>query len=82
MEFIFARVAHVIGVVLWIGGVAMVTMVLLPTVMRFKAADERMAFFQLVEQRFAWQAMARRRLPPRHRLPRPRPSPPRRQLLS
>ena len=29
-EFAFARVLHVLGVVLWIGGVAMVTTVLLP----------------------------------------------------
>lgn len=56
MEFILARVAHVIGVVLWIGGVAMVATVLLPAIMQFKSASERVGFFQLVERRFAWQA--------------------------
>jgi uncharacterized membrane protein len=30
MEFAFARVVHVLAIVLWIGGVAMVTLVLLP----------------------------------------------------
>lgn len=51
-----ARVLHVLGVVLWIGGVAMVTTVLLPAVRRMKAPEERVAFFEAVESRFAWQA--------------------------
>ncbi len=52
----FARALHVIGVVLWIGGVGMVTTVLLPAVRRFKTAEERVAFFETVEARFATQA--------------------------
>ena len=51
-----ARALHVIAIVLWIGGVAMVTTVLLPAVRRFKDIDERVAFFSAVERRFAWQA--------------------------
>ena len=55
-EFVLARVLHVLGVVLWIGGVAMVTTVLLPSVRRMKTPEERVAFFETVERRFAWQA--------------------------
>ena len=53
-----ALALHVLAIVLWIGGVAMVTTVLLPAVQRFKSAEERIAFFELVERRFAWQARA------------------------
>lgn len=56
MEFAAARVLHVLAVVLWIGGVAMVTTVLLPAVRRFKAPRERVAFFEQVEARFARQS--------------------------
>ena len=55
-EFVLARVLHVLGVVLWIGGVAMVTTVLLPSVRRMKTPEERVVFFEAVERRFAWQA--------------------------
>jgi uncharacterized membrane protein len=51
-----ARAIHVIAVVFWIGGVAMVTTVLLPEVRRFKSPKERLAFFESVEQRFSRQA--------------------------
>ena len=53
---IIARALHVLGVVLWIGGVAFVTTVLLPSVRRMKTPEERVAFFEAVEGRFAWQA--------------------------
>ncbi|MDJ0948990.1 MAG: hypothetical protein QNJ94_08715 [Alphaproteobacteria bacterium] len=52
----FARALHVFGVVLWIGGVAFVTTVLLPAVRRMKEPGERVAFFEAIEGRFAWQA--------------------------
>jgi uncharacterized membrane protein len=55
-DFALARVVHVLAVVLWIGGVAMVTTVLLPAVARMKIARERVDFFERVERRFAWQA--------------------------
>lgn len=53
-----ARGIHVFGVVLWIGGVGFVTTVLLPAVRRMKQPDERVAFFEAIERRFAWQARA------------------------
>lgn len=47
---------HVVFVVLWIGGVAFVTTVLLPAVRQLKAPHERMQLFEQIERRFAWQA--------------------------
>ena len=55
---IIARALHVFGVVLWIGGVAFVTTVLLPSVRRLKTPEERVQFFEAIEGRFAWQARA------------------------
>ena len=51
-----ARVLHVLGVVLWIGGVAMVTTVLLPATRRLKAPQERVVFFEEIERGFAAQS--------------------------
>ena len=57
MDDVFAaRVLHVLGVVLWIGGVAMVTTVLLPAARRLKTPGERVAFFEEVERGFAAQS--------------------------
>lgn len=55
---IIARTLHILGVVLWIGGVGFVTTVLLPSVRRMKSPEERVAFFEAIEGRFAWQARA------------------------
>lgn len=55
-KLVIARVLHVLGVVLWIGGVAMVTTVLLPAVRDFRSAEERIEFFERIERRFARQA--------------------------
>lgn len=55
-EAAIARALHIVGVVLWIGGVGFVTTVLLPSVRRMKNPAERVAFFEVVEGRFAWQA--------------------------
>lgn len=55
-SLVFARVLHVIAVVLWIGGVAMVTTVLLPAVRRLRRPEERVEFFERIESRFAVQA--------------------------
>ena len=55
-EMTIARVLHVLGVVLWIGGVAMVTTVLLPAAKRMKAPEERVLFFETVERGFGRQA--------------------------
>jgi uncharacterized membrane protein len=51
-----ALTVHVVAVVLWIGGVALVTTVLLPAVGQFKRVEERTQFFAIIERRFAWQA--------------------------
>ena len=45
-----------IAVVLWIGGVGMVTTVLLPTIRRSRPPAERLAAFHAIESRFAAQA--------------------------
>ncbi len=55
-DLILARVLHVLGVVLWIGGVAMVTTVLLPATRRLRTPDERIVFFETIERGFALQA--------------------------
>lgn len=54
--FTLARVLHVAGVVLWIGGVAFVTTVLIPALRRLPEADQRMDLFEQLEGRFALQA--------------------------
>ena len=54
--FILARVVHVLGVVLWIGGVAFVTTVLLPALRRTTDPARRLALFEELEGRFAFQA--------------------------
>lgn len=51
-----ARALHVLGIVLWIGGVGFVTTVLLPAIRRGKRPEERLAFFEAIEGRFGWQA--------------------------
>jgi uncharacterized membrane protein len=53
---IAARVLHVLGVVLWIGGVALVTTVLLPATRRMATPAARVRFFESIERRFAAQA--------------------------
>ena len=53
-----ARALHVAAILIWIGGVAMVTTVLLPAIRRLKGAAERQGFFEAMERRFAWQARA------------------------
>lgn len=55
-SFIFARALHVLAVILWIGGVAFVTWVILPNIRNRRAPAERLPFFESVEGRFAAQA--------------------------
>ncbi len=49
---------HVIGVVIWIGGVAFVTTTVFPMIMRMEGSLEKVLFFQGVEHRFAKIAKA------------------------
>ncbi len=55
-DYAFARALHVIGVVLWIGGVAMVTTVIMPSVRQIASPKERATLFETIEGRFAKQA--------------------------
>ncbi|MFD1314903.1 hypothetical protein [Namhaeicola litoreus] len=54
--FTLARVIHVIAVILWIGGVSMVTTVLIPAVKRMKSKEEQIETFETIEGNFAIQA--------------------------
>lgn len=57
MEYLtLARVVHVLAVVLWIGGVAMVTTVLIPAIKKLKSKEEQLNTFEQIEGRFAFQA--------------------------
>jgi uncharacterized membrane protein len=51
-----ARAIHVLSVVHWIGGVAMVTAVILPAVARLAEPGRRLALFDAIEKRFSMQA--------------------------
>jgi len=53
---VLARIVHVLGVVVWIGGVAFVTTVLIPAIRRLPSAAERIQLFEQLEGRFASQA--------------------------
>lgn len=55
-DFVLARVVHVLSVVLWIGGVAMVTLILLPVLKQMTSPEEAMIFFTRFRRRFAAQA--------------------------
>ena len=55
-KFALARVIHVLAVVLWIGGVAMVTTVLLPAIRKMGSDADQATIFERIESRFAWQA--------------------------
>jgi uncharacterized membrane protein len=47
-----ARIIHVLAVVIWIGGVAMVTLVVLPS-LGFFEPERRLVIFETIERRFA-----------------------------
>lgn len=51
-----ARALHVLAVVHWIGGVGVVTAVILPAVVRFSDPSRRLAVFEEIEGRFSLQA--------------------------
>ena len=51
-----ARALHVLAVVHWIGGVAMVTLVILPALARFAAPERLLDLFEAIEGRFGGQA--------------------------
>ena len=55
-DIAIARALHVLAVVHWIGGVSLVTAVILPAVARFAEPSRRLALFEAVEGRFSGQA--------------------------
>ena len=55
-DLTIARALHVLAVVHWIGGVSMVTLVLLPGLIRSVPAAKRLELFELIQGRFAFQA--------------------------
>jgi uncharacterized membrane protein len=54
--FVMARALHVLGVVLWIGGVAFIAMSVLPALRNMPEAENRLALFGAIEGRFKFQA--------------------------
>lgn len=55
-SFTLARVIHILAVVLWIGGVAMVTTTILPMIRKLKNKEDQIKTFEGIERRFARQA--------------------------
>nr|WP_047166790.1 hypothetical protein [Sphingomonas sp. Y57] len=56
MDGIIARVVHIVAILFWIGGVAFVTLVAMPSIRRRHDPSERLAAFHALEERFAGQA--------------------------
>lgn len=54
--FTLVRVIHVLAVVLWIGGVAMVTTVIIPSIKKLSDPKKRYETFEAIEHTFALQA--------------------------
>jgi uncharacterized membrane protein len=55
-DVVLALSLHVLGVVIWIGGVAMITMVVLPAIRRGDLGLNQLHLFEALERRFAWHA--------------------------
>jgi uncharacterized membrane protein len=55
-DVVIARALHVLAVVIWIGGVAMVTMVVLPAIRHGDVGPNRLPVFEAIARRFVWPA--------------------------
>lgn len=55
-DFTIARALHVVAVLMWIGGVAFVTTIVMPFIRRSTLPAERLAAFHRIEGPFARQA--------------------------
>jgi uncharacterized membrane protein len=55
-DAVIARILHVLAVVVWIGGVSMVTTTVLPALRRGDFGPDRLKAFEAIERRFVWQA--------------------------
>lgn len=53
--FVIAKAVHIVGIVFWIGGVAFVTTVLIPSLRDMKSSENRLSTFETLEGRFAFQ---------------------------
>lgn len=53
MLYIIALAIHILSIVVWIGGVAFVTLVTFPMIMRVEKSLEQVLMFQGVEHRFS-----------------------------
>ncbi len=53
MLYAIALIIHVLSIVIWIGGVAFVTMIMFPMIQRTKNSLEQVLMFQGVEHRFS-----------------------------
>jgi uncharacterized membrane protein len=53
MEYVIALIIHVLSIVIWIGGVAFVTMIVFPMIQRTQSSLEQVMMFQGVEHRFS-----------------------------
>lgn len=51
-----ARLIHVLAVIVWIGGVSMVTTVIIPAIKKIKSKEEQIKTFEAIEGKFAIQA--------------------------
>ncbi len=54
--FVIARVLHVLSLIVWIGGLGMVTTVILPALQRLDSGAQKAWLFDRVERRFRPQA--------------------------
>ncbi len=54
--FVLARSIHVLAIVIWIGGVAFITTVLLPALKKLATSEQRIELFEQLEHKFSWQA--------------------------
>ncbi|HDH05114.1 MAG TPA: hypothetical protein ENH01_05285 [Nitrospirae bacterium] len=53
MLYIISLIVHVLSIVIWIGGVAFVTLVTFPMILREEKSLEQVLMFQGIEHRFA-----------------------------
>ena len=53
MLYVIALIIHVLAVVIWIGGVAFVTMITFPIIQREQGSLEQVMMFQGIEHRFS-----------------------------
>lgn len=54
--FTLARAIHILSVVIWIGGVSMVTTVIIPSIKRLENKEDKINTFERIEGNFAFQA--------------------------